>query len=286
MKKSILFLACAAILSVGCAKVEREDSAPEKGKRHFTLRATVDEPGTRLSVNGSGKFSWQQDDYITVLKENNGSYSGTDQSHALNDGPTGDFEIYLNEDETLSYAMYPDSEYSEFDTENNTLLFGLDERYDYVAGSTYMPMLGSNITIEDDNKLKASFKAVGGVLKVTLNNVPQDEEELIWKLVFAVPGKKITGQFPIKEDSYGVKYIETENYEGTDQIEIENKMGYSGDSYRRMDFYIPLPCGTYNKMEFTWVDVNDNLILSKTAQIKGGLIVHRNEVITAPTLSL
>lgn len=285
MKKSILFLACAAILSVGCAKVDHEEVTPEKGKRHFTLRATVDEPGTRLSVSDNGKFSWQQGDYITVFKESNGSYSETDQSHALNDGPTGDFEIYLDEDETLSYAMYPDSEHSEFDTANNTLLFGLNERYDYVAGSTYMPMLGSDITVEEDVIL-ASFKAVGGVLKVTLNNVPQDEEELIWKLVFAVPGKKITGQFPIKEDSYGVKFIETENCEDTDQIEIENNMGYSGDSFRRMDFYIPLPCGTYNNMEFTWVDVNDNLILSKTAQIDGGLTVHRNEIITAPTLNL
>ena len=281
MKQSILFLACAAILSVGCAKVDHEEVTPEKGKRHFTLRATVDEPGTRLSVSDNGKFSWQQGDYITVFKESNGSYSETDQSHALNDGPTGDFEIYLNEDETLSYAMYPDSDYSEFDTENNTLLFGLDEHYDYVAGSTYMPMMGSDITVEDDVVL-ASFKAVGGVLKVTLNNVPQDEDELIGKLVFTVPGKKITGQFPIKEDSYGVKYIETENYGGTDQIEIENNMGYSGDSNRSMDFYIPLPCGTYNNMEFTWVDMYDNLILSKTAQIDGGLTVHRNEVITAP----
>ena len=280
MRITILFLACAAILSMGCTKVDHDEVAPEKGKRHLTLRATVDEPGTRLSVNGSGKFSWQQDDYIIVFKESNGSYCGTDLSHALNDGPTGDFEVYLDEDETISYAMYPASEYSEFDAANNTLLFGLDERYDYVAGSTYMPMLGSDITVEDDVVL-ASFKAVGGVLKVTLNDVPQDDDELIWKLVFTVPGKKITGQFPIK-DSNGVKYIETENFEGTDQIEIENNMGYSGDSNRSMDFYIPLPCGTYNNMEFTWVDVNDNLILSKTAQIDGGLTVHRNEIISKP----
>ena len=286
MKNSILFLACAALMFVGCAKVEREEVAPEKGKRLLTLRATVDEPGTRLSVNGSGKFSWQQDDEIIIMKESNGSYS-VDFSHALNDGPTGDFEVYLDEDETISYAMYPNSEYSEFDTANNTLLFGLDERYDYVLGSTYMPMLGSDITVEDEYYyIKASFKAVGGVLKVTLNNVPQDEDELIGKLVFTVPGKKITGQFPIKEDSDGVKYIETENYEGTDQIEIENNMGYSGDSNRSMDFYIPLPCGTYNNMEFTWVDMYDNLILSKTAQIDGGLTVHRNEIITAPALNL
>ena len=285
MKKSILFLACAAILSVGCAKIDHEEVTPEKGKRHFTLRATVDEPGTRLSVSDNGKFSWQQDDPITVLAERNGAYK-TYSLDAISDGPTGVFEFYPDEeDETISYVMYPDSENSCYNTTAHTLYFGLDARHDYVAGSTYMPMLGSDITVEEDVIL-ASFKAVGGVLKVTLNNVPQDEEELIWKLVFAVPGKKITGQFPIKEDSYGVKYIETENYEGTDQIEIENNMGYSGDSNRRMDFYIPLPCGTYNNMEFTWVDVNDNLILSKTAQIDGGLIVHRNEVITAPTLSL
>ena len=141
MKNSILFLACTALMFASCAKVDRKEVAPEKGKRLITLRATVDEPGTRLSVNGSGKFFWQQDDYITVFKESNGSYSGTDHSYAINDGPTGDFEVYLDEDETILYAMYPDSEYSEFDTANNTLLFGLDEHYDYVLGSTYMPML-------------------------------------------------------------------------------------------------------------------------------------------------
>ena len=285
MKKSILLLACAAILSVGCAKVEREDSVPEKGKRHFTLRATVDEPDTRLSVSDKGKFSWQQEDHITVLVERNGSYKAYSLD-AIDDGPTGVFEFYPDEeDETPRYAMYPDSENSGYNTTTHTLYFGLDALYDYVAGSTYMPMMGSDITVEDDVVL-ASFKAVGGVLKVTLNNVPQDEDELIGKLVFTVPGKKITGQFPIKEDSDGVKYIETENYEGSDQIEIENNMGYSGDSNRSMDFYIPLPCGTYNNLVFTWVDVYDKLILSKTAQIDGGLTVHRNEVITAPTLTL
>lgn len=289
MKKSILFLACAAILSMGCAKVDHDEVAPEKGKRHLTLRATVDEPGTRLSVNGSGKFSWQHGDYITVFKESNGSYSGTDQSHALNDGPTGDFEVYLDEDETISYAMYPASEYSEFDATNNTLLFGLDERYDYDLGSTYMPMLSSDITVGDEYYyIKASFKAVGGVLKLTINNFPTGEDVDIQYLRFSVSGKRITGSFPIQEDTDGKKYIETEDYvagsdNGTNYIDIENKGGYYT---RTMTFYFPLPCGTYNDLSFTLYDGWDEPIFSKTAQIDGGLTVHRNEVITAPTLSL
>ena len=289
MKNSILFLACAALMFVGCAKVEREEVVPEKGKRLITLRATVDEPGTRLSVNGSGKFSWQQGDYITVFKESNGSYSGTDQSHALNDGPTGDFEIYLNEDETISYAMYPASEYSEFDATNNTLLFGLDERYDYVLGSTYMPMLGSDITVEDEYYyIKASFKAVGGVLKLTINNFPTDEDVDIQYLRFSVSGKRITGSFPIQEDADGKKYIETEDYvsgsdNGTNYIDIEYQGGYYT---RTMTYYFPLPCGTYNDLSFTLYDGCDEPIFSRTARIDGGLTVHRNEVITAPALNL
>ena len=288
MKNSILFLACAAILSVGCAKVEREDSAPEKGKRLLTLRATVDEPGTRLSVNGSGKFSWQHYDEIIIMKESNGSYS-VDFSHALNDGPTGDFEVYLDEDETISYAMYPASDYSEFDTENNTLLFGLDERYDYDLGSTYMPMLSSDITVEDEYYyIKASFKAVGGVLKLTINNFPTGEDVDIQYLRFSVSGKRITGSFPIQEDADGKKYIETEDYvtgsdNGTNYIDIENKGGYYT---RTMTYYFPLPCGTYNDLSFTLYDGSDEPIFSRTARIDGGLTVHRNEVITAPALNL
>lgn len=282
MKKTMLFLACAALMFAGCAKVDREELVPEKGKRHLTLRATVDEPGTRLSVNGSGKFSWQQDDYITVLKESNGSYSGMDQSYALNDGPTGDFEIYLDEDETISYAMYPLSDYSGFNTTANTPVFGLEDSYEYVLGSTYMPMLGSNITIEDEYKLKASFRAVGGVLKVTINHFPVEAE--VDCLRFSVPHKKITGAFPILEDANGVKYIETtDNNLETNYIDFFFKGGYYEEG---MEIYIPLPCGTYNNLKFELFNGGEDPIYSKTAKIEGGLIVHRNEIITAPTLNL
>ena len=285
MKKSILFLACAAILCGGCAKVDHEEVTPEKCKRHFTLRATVDEPGTRLSVNGSGKFSWQQDDYITVLKENNGSYSGTGQSYAINDGPTGDFEIELDDGETVRYAMFPASDYSGFNTTSNAPVFGLDDNYEYKLGSTYMPMLGSNITIEDEYKLKASFRAVGGVLKLTVKNFPVDEGDIEY-LRLSVPNKKITGAFPILEDSDGVKYIETvDNTPETETNHID--FFFRGGYYEKtMTFYFPLPCGTYNNLKFELSNGGEHPIFSKTAQIDGGLTVHRNEIITAPDLKL
>ena len=283
MKKSILFLACASILSVGCAKVEREDPAPEKGKRHYTLRATVDEPGTRLSVTNSGKFSWQQDDEIVYLTESDGSYNDPKWARTYSDAPTGDFEIELDEDETVRYAMYPLSEFSEFNTSANAPVFGLDDNYEYKLGSTYMPMLGSNFTIEEDNMLKASFRAVGGVLKLTVKNFPVDEED-IEKLRLSVPYKKITGAFPIQEDHEGVKYIETvDNTLETNHIDFFFRGGYYE---KTMTFYFPLPCGTYNNLKFTLFDGNGGHIFSKTAHIDGGLTVHRNEVITAPTLSL
>jgi len=283
MKKSILFLACAAILSVGCAKVEREDPAPENGKRHLTLRATVDEPGTRLSVTNSGKFSWQQDDEIVYLTESDGLYNDPKWAQTYSDAPTGDFEIELEEGETVRYAMYPLSEFSEFNTSANAPVFGLDDNYEYKLGSTYMPMLGSNITIEDDNMLKASFRAVGGVLKLTVKNFPVDEED-IEKLRLSVPYKKITGAFPIQEDSEGVKYIETvDNTSETNHIDFYFRGGYYE---KTMTFYFPLPCGTYNDLKFTLFDGEGDPIFSKTAHIDGGLTVHRNEVITAPNLIL
>ena len=284
MKKSILFLACAAILSVGCAKDDHEEVTPEKGKRHFTLRATVDEPGTRLSVSNSGKFSWQQDDEIVYLTESDGSYNDPKRAYTYSDAPTGDFEIELDEDETVRYAMYPLSEFSKFSTSANAHVFGLDDNYVYKLGSTYMPMLGSNFTIDDDNMMKASFRAVGGVLKLTVKNFPVDEEDNIEYLRFSVPNKKITGTFPILEDSDGVKYIETvDNTSETNYIDFFFGGGYYD---KTMTFYFPLPCGTYNNLKFELFNGGEDPIYSKTAKIEGGLIVHRNEVITAPSLSL
>ena len=43
---------------------------------------------------------------------------------------------------------------------------------------------------------------------MTVKNFPVDEEDIEY-LRLSVPNKKITGAFPIQEDSEGVKYIET-----------------------------------------------------------------------------
>ena len=217
------------------------------------------------------------------MTKSDGSYNAPKWTYTYSDTPTGDFEIELDEGETVRYAMYPASDKSGFNTTANTPVFGLEDNYDYVLGSTYMPMLGSNITIEDEYRLKASFKAVGGVLKVTVNNVPVNEEDIEY-LRFSVPNKKITGAFPIQEDPDGVNYIETMNNTlETNYIDFFFKGGYYE---KTMTFYFPLPCGTYNNLKFTLFDGNGGHIFSKTAQIDGGLTVHRNEIITAPTLNL
>ena len=137
-----------------------------------------------------------------------------------------------------------------------------------------MPMLG---TISSNG---ASFKAVGGVLKVPVKNILTNAHYF----TLSVDGKRITGSFPISTVGNN-KQITTEVLDGEDRLEIEF-WEYHEEEYD-MDFFLPLPCGTYNNLTFSlyeWEPADNYLLFSKTPQISGGLVVHRNEIIVTPPL--
>ena len=107
MKKTFYLLAGAILLMMGCAKIQNEEIVTESGKYKVTLRATVDEQ-TRVSINESGTYSWQAEDYISVLTSD-GSYT-YGQIMDEDPGATADFEVELSEGVTLGrYAYYPDA---------------------------------------------------------------------------------------------------------------------------------------------------------------------------------
>ena len=288
MKKSILFLAGAAILMAGCAKVveENKEVVPEKGERHITLKATVNEPDTRVSVNGSGVYSWQQGDAIAIsLNENGPCHTYTT---ANSSGNTTSFDLTLEAGQELGqYAFYPANDSHGVYKDGYDITFALAAEYDYVIGTTNMPMLGT-ISGED-----ISFKAVGGLLQLTVNNVPKNAYYF-----------RVTADQPING-----RYIVSENGDiNVDEVEWDDdsysvifnlfKESGNGEVVRSwastMTFYIPLPVGTYRAFAFEFLGAPDpdqddyTPILSHKEASMGddGLTVNRNDIIVAPNLTL
>ena len=279
MKKTILFYIGVAILMVGCSKVENEEFIPENGKHTVTLKATVNEPETRVSVDASGTFSWQQDDWIVVLTDYNGEYNGPEwtKTYGPNEDGSADFELELSDGVTLGeYAFYPATEMCGVDSDG-VIEFALSHYYEYATDATNMPMLG---TISNNG---ASFKAVGGLLQITIDDIPEETDYL----VFSVGDKRITGVFTVEADTEGEKIINADEYdEGTNTIEFFIPSMYWDDE---MVFYIPLPCGTYDYLTFSFLNSSISLedpYYSNTVQVPGGLTIGRNQIVIAPKLSV
>lgn len=271
MKKTFYLLAGAILLLMGCAKIQNEEIVTESGKYKVTLRATVDEQ-TRVSINESGAYSWQAEDYISVLTSD-GTYT-YGQIMDEDPGATADFEVELSEGVTLGrYAYYPDA-YREGVAVDEFVL--AEDFLWYRPEETFMPMLG------EISANGAIFKAVGGVLKVPVNNIPPNAHIL----ELFVEGKKISGVFPITVVN-GQKQITTEDEEDGNSIFI--RIMVDQEEEYDAEFYIPLPCGIYNNLTFRlyeWEVSDEYALFSKTAQITGGLEIHRNEVIITPPLNV
>lgn len=282
MKKIILFLTFAALLFAGCAKVQNEEVVPVEGKRHVTLKATVD-TGTRVSIDESGYYGWQKGDGIVVLT-NQGAVYGTTQSLGI----TASFGFDLDQNETFgNYAFYPGNpewvDQDQYSFENGVLRYFLDWEYPYVQDATFMPMLG-NVTSDG-----ASFRSMGGVLKVPVTAVPDDAT---W-FRFTVNDKmeehdvKINGIFSVVDGVISAEPL-TDFSGGSNFTNI--RLPYDEVERNAIEaFYIPLPVGTYKSFTFSFVeeglDNYERTIFSKTAEVAGnGLSVGRNEVIVTPTL--
>lgn len=263
MKKFYAIAALATVL-VGCAK-EVEDpnvATPETGNM-VTLRASVDNPDTKMQADNVGAFAWQKGDVISVLNNSGEAFdfSTTDS------GTTVDFTGTFASGSLGDYAMYP--KHDDHEASGSTISFHLPTSLDWATNTTFMPMLGK---ISDG---KASFKAVGGVLKLVCYNIPSGA--VLFQ--FSATNKQINGEFVI-DGSEASPAIETDDKAGSNN---ETKIDFTGNYSANKVFYIPLPTGTIDGFTVSFFDSGANELFSKTTT--ANLVVGRNKIILGPALN-
>ena len=273
MKRIVLFIT-ALLLFAGCAKEQLVE------ERSYTGPVTVvsatfeslSNGATKAAVTDAGAFTWQNGDKAAFTASTGAAYftgknssSTATASFAITDAPTFS---------STSFAFYP----SDLTTGQSTssLAVKVPATREWVKDQTNVAMYGAKV----ENKSSFNFTHMGGLVRVRVNNVPTNAR----KFVFKTSGYKINGDFTAKNVSnYNV--IET----ATSTIESEQTYTLTWTTApteeNTMDFYIPLPVGTYSSgFAFKFLDETGAEILSKTSSQSETIV--RKDLVLMPAITL
>ena len=262
MKKIVYAIVALALIFTGCAK-ELDNSTKDNFSK-VRLHVKVADQMTKVSADNDGRYHWQAGDKISVLNDAGKAF----EFETEEGGNDVDFSGTISTGNLGSYAMYPSVNTNK--AEGNDVTFHLPATIDWVADATNMPMLGKIA------EKKATFRSVGGVLKLVCYNIPS---EAAW-LHFTATSQKIVGEFLI-DGSKDYPVLETKNTDDVDEKKLS--IGFSGHYSSNMVFYIPLPTGKINGFTVAFLDGELNELFSKTTVADP--TVARNQMIIAPALN-
>lgn len=261
-----------AIVAVSCGKEQSVDIRPyspeqvEINEKQVSIHASVKE--TKVLADNAGAFRWQNGDKITVV-----TAADVIREFTTTDTDTeADFSGTIPDaDNVGAYALYPASD--NHVAVGDMLAFNLDAEVVWNPNTSNMPMLGKI------SGSSASFKAVGGVLKLVLYNIPAEADYL----QFVAKTKKITGEFDIDDATAANVVIETKVTDNAAEKEL--LIDFSGDYSDRKVFYIPLPTGTIDGFTINLLDSGKNVIFTQTTKDGVNLVVAANHLILGPALN-
>lgn len=246
MKKFLFFSLAAAALLTGCAKSVEDEAieAPLHGTRVVTLKAAAETTDSKVAYAGETTFGWQAGDCIGlyVYDHANDSRLYVPADFAGNDGDTnGDFTLTLAADQDYyKVAWYPYFEVSADWTDAGVLTLDFNSQKDFStlkAGEMPMPMVA--YFPDDTDKASLQFKNVGGLVKITVNNVPANAR--YFKLV---ADKQISGPFTLdlENDQLGtVECTLQPGSVGSNAIEYI----YEDGATTELNLYYPVPVGNF-----------------------------------------
>lgn len=255
-----IFVAATTMVFTGCQKETEQAIDSAIVGKVTVLKASVAE--TKVSADAAGKFAWQANDEITAFDVDGNNVKFSTQAGGTDTEFTFDGSVSLGD-----YAIYP--YHAENMVDDNDILVTLPSEYTYKADETNMPMLGKIV------ENAASFKAIGGVLKLIVYNIPESAS----KLTFTAANKQISGAFEIADASVDTPSPSIATANTSKAAEKAVSINFTRST--NMVFYIPLPTGEIDGFTLSF---NDNDNTSKI--VNASFTVGRNKIINAPALNL
>lgn len=274
MRKSLLFFAAVSLLLASCQKEQLVEEKLSNGvvtEVSATFEALVPDGATKASVSiseNTGTFSWQEDDAAAFVLDSKtaygkGTYNATSQMFQIQGAANSHHDAVYPYD--LVGSTSPSTEHVTSVTVPSTR--------EWAANQTNVAMYG---TYTSD---KYTFKHLGGLVKVTVVNVPTTAKTFVFKTA----DKKINGTFTVETDNESNEVIKTGTPEtGEDTYTLNLPSTITANS--TMDFYVPLPVGTGYKFAFYLKDNSS----SDLVKIEGTTeqTVTRRSILVMPTITL
>ena len=290
MKKLIFLLASAGLLLTACIA---EDSGMQEqiGEAVIigaTYEAPEEEPGTRSIIDivtigdtKSGLFYWSEGDSLNVFSRGSDpSFAGNVfRIHGYSNESRSNNATFIGFDipgRATDVAVCPARLNPVW--ENSTLTVNLPETIRWVAGEADPYMVASDFSPEQGNNKNLSFKHIGGLIKLTIN----DMDEAARKLAVTIYGARINGNYEVTKDAEGYYNIAAESIEGSSTVTFvftEDEVDADG-----MTFYVPVPVMTYSKISFSVLPEDGDPLFTYTSS-EDTRTVARKQIKSFPAMS-
>lgn len=271
MKKHTLYYIALSALAMltGCSNEENFGLKPTDGNRSLT--ATIEQNDlSRTAVSEEGQVTWTETDAIGVFGTASQNIRFTYQSSTDN-GNSATFRGDFPEEETMEQAYYP---YQEDATlSGNALTLHLPSEYTY-TGNSNAPMLGIK-----NNDGTFTFKHLTGLLRITINNVPEEADRFVITSSGETDAPDLSGQATITdinaEDA-------TLSITANGSKSITYNLGTLTEETGFRTFFVPLPVGDYPQLSVAlYAKDSTDPYFTKTIS---DITVHRAVMIDMPIL--
>lgn len=271
MKKHTLYYIALSALAMltGCSNEENFGLKPTDGNRSLT--ATIEQNDlSRTAVSEEGQVTWTETDAIGVFGTTSQNIRFTYQSSTDN-GNSATFRGDFPEEETMEQAYYP---YQEDATlSGNALTLHLPSEYTY-TGNSNAPMLGVK-----NNDGTFTFKHLTGLLRITINNVPEEADRFVITSSGETDAPDLSGQATITdinaEDA-------TLSITANGSKSITYNLGTLTEETGFRTFFVPLPVGDYPQLSVAlYAKDSTDPYFTKTIS---DITVHRAVMIDMPIL--
>ena len=269
MRKNIIY-GIILLAAVACNKeMVRNDFANPlaEGEKQVSIKGRIELP-TRVEFNDiDGKFAWSATDDTIAIHISKGARGETEMIPAAykkalvvpdHDNPSScDFFFVMSEGQKRDFfAVYPASVVDDNNYGDQILKINLPSEYTVtptaggMAGYCPTPM----VAVNDPDSDEIFFRHVGGLLRLTLNDVSPVTSTIEVSL-----GKRLTGSFTVNDPATPAPYIETDDAADVLTFTFTEPLANYADGFV---LNVPVPTGTYEMLSVKAKDSEGDVVFA------------------------
>ena len=255
---SILLMALAL---AACSKTPVDPGTAVSGDVEEVITARM--VGTRVDFDGvQGLFTWSEGDQIAVHCSAGYNASGAEViapkyktpsiTIDANDPAYCTFHLIQSAGQKRdAYAVYPAS-IVDLTSDGTSLNITLPASYEIGPEGMGMTSPTPMVAVNDPDATELYFKHVGGLLRLTLNDVSPATKVITVNL-----GKRLTGEFAVNDPSSAVPYIATDDAADEVSFVLSEELADYTDG---LVLNVPVPTGTYSMLKVSAKNSNGETV--------------------------